>query len=361
MRFLSVALGTGIAFALLAGCSANGSLSGALSSGGNGTIPQAGHHLLPLAAVPKSLIRYAPFRGVTAPQSATRGIYVNEFYMTNNNVIGFPKNEVNNGPPICSESTGANVNDLSTDGKGNLLIPNAFSGLQIYQGPQMCGPLIYTLNDPYGQASSAAANDALNGPIVVGQIGGGTTTGVAVCTVSSGTCKTLSSPNMSSLAAVAMDKAGNCYADAFDSSGHVGLWYYAGCNTGGVELGSANGFNEPYYGGLSVDNRGNIVVVSLFNASFTTPSTVTVYSGCITGTCTVVGGPFNVNGESIFGHLGRQNQRWVTINISTSMVEVYAYTGHGTGLTYLYSFNNGLQCPTYLCETAAYSPASPRV
>jgi len=40
------------------------------------------------------------------------------------------------------------------------------------------------------------------------------------------------------------------------------------------------------------------------------------------------------------------------------MVEVYAYTPGGTGLTYMYSFNNGLSCATDACEGAAYSPSS---
>lgn len=253
------------------------------------------------------------------------------------------------------------MNDVDPDSKGNLIVPNAFSGINVYKGPAMCGPLLGTISDPYGQASSAAALDAVHGTIVVGQIGGGSSTGVGTCTLSSLTCTSLPSPNMASLAAVAMDKSGNCYADAFDTSGFVGLWIYHGCAGTGTELTSANGFSELYYGGLSVDNKGNLVVVSLFNSSFSTPSTVTVYSGCITGTCSTVAGPINLQGESIFGHLGAQNERWATVNISTSMVDIYAYTGHGAGLSYLYSFNNGLSCAEYLCETAAYSPASPKL
>ncbi|MBV8067326.1 MAG: hypothetical protein JO113_05075, partial [Candidatus Eremiobacteraeota bacterium] len=185
-------------------------------------------------------------------------------------------------------------------------------------------------------------------------------TGVYTCTKSSNSCTALTSPGMSSLAGVAMDKAGNCYADAFDTGGHVGLWYYAGCAGTGTELTSANGFNEPYYGGISVDNSNHIATTSLFNSSFSTPSLVTVYSGCSTGTCTVVGGPFTLQGESVFGHLGPRNDRFATTDLTDSMAEVYTYSGRGTGLSFLYSFNNGLNCATNDCESANYGPSSPR-
>jgi hypothetical protein len=141
-------------------------------------------------------------------------------------------------------------------------------------------------------------------------------------------------------------------------NGNVGLWVYNDCSGTGTELTSSNGFNEGYYGGLDVDSQGNLVVVSLLNSSFSTPSTVTVYSGCSTGTCTVQGGPFNLQGESAFGHLGYESQRWTTVDITSSAVEVYAYNAQGPGLSYLYSFNNGISCAVNLCESAAYVPAS---
>ncbi|HZY96545.1 MAG TPA: hypothetical protein VFE35_05545 [Candidatus Cybelea sp.] len=195
----------------------------------------------------------------------------------------------------------------------------------------------------------------MKGTIIVGGLSG-TTSRVAACKLSSLSCTALRSPKMSNLAGVAMDKAGNCYADASDTSGKVGLWYYARCAKAGVELGSAQGFNEPNYGGLSVDNEGNIVVIS---TGF--PSAVTVYSGCAKARCSVISGPFVLNGESIFGHLGRDNQRWVTVNIDGGTVDVYAYVGHGTGLTYLYSFDVPGCTPSGFCESAAYSPGSPKV
>lgn len=363
------AIGVIAAGAIFAGCSGNGSTPSSMVPGGTGVgsakmAPAGHHHVLALSTVPHGLIKPQKFHGRLAPAGAIRGQYVQEFFTTGPNIFGYPKNNSANGPPTCTLSTGSNVNDFGTDQKGNIIIPNAFSGVQVYAPPAVsgqCGTLLGTITDNYGQASSAAALDAVNGTIVVGQIGGGTSTGVVTCTLSSGTCTPLTSPNLASLAGVTMDRNGNCYADGFDiNTGTPSLWYYAGCSGTGTELTAANGFSEPYYGGVSADNRGNIVTISLFNSSFTTPSTVTVYSGCSTGTCTAIFGPIALNGEAVFGHLGKQNERWTSPNISTGFVDVWAYTPGGTNMSYLYSFNNGLACFTYLCESSNYGPTSPR-
>jgi hypothetical protein len=353
--------------AIFAGCSSNGSSPGSMVPGSSTgaahgvKLPPAAHRGQIMTTVPKWAIKVGPYHPHHVPASFTRGIATQEFFATSSNVLVFPKNNSANGPPTCSNSTGSNVNDLDSDGSGNLIVPNAFSGVLVYAPPftaSSCGTLLGTITEAYGQASSSAAIDAVNGTIVVGNIGGGTSTGVVTCTLSSLTCTALSSPNMSTLAGVAMDKSGNCYADAFSAStGLPTLWVYTGCTGTGVP---AAGFSEPYYGGIDVDNKGNLVVVSLFNSSFTTPSTVTTYSGCATGTCTVVSGPTALAGESVFGHLGRQNERFATADITTSSIEVYSYKP-ATGLgSMLYSFTNGLSCLTNLCETAAYMPHSPK-
>ena len=85
---------------------------------------------------------------------------------------------------------------------------------------------------------------------------------------------------MGTLGGVAMDKAGQLPTPtSFDISGAVGLSVYTGCTGTGTELTSANGFTPPYYGGVGVDDRGDLVVVSLLNSTGTSPSTVTVYLG----------------------------------------------------------------------------------
>jgi hypothetical protein len=163
--------------------------------------------------------------------------------------------------------------------KGILIVPNAFGGIQVYKGPMMCGPLLMTITDSIGRAADAAAKDAVHGTIVVGHANGT----VAACK-SSG-CTQLTSPNIIGFASVAMDKTGNCYADAYDvNTSTPALWYYAGCTprVAGIELGSAQGFTENATGGIDIDNKQNVVVLEQG-----APSSLTVYSGRGSGTCTL--------------------------------------------------------------------------
>jgi hypothetical protein len=360
------AIGVIAAGAIFAACSGNGSTPSSMVPGGSSGVgssakmaPAGHHHAEILSTIPKWAIKRGPYHLHKVPASFTRGISTAEFFATTNNVFVYPKNNSANGPPICTDSTGSNVNDEDSDSSGNLIVPNAFSGVLVYAPPftgSSCGTLLGTISDVYGQASSSAAIDAVNGTIVVGNIGGGTGTGVVTCTLSSLNCHALNSPNMGELAGVAMDKAGNCYADAFNLSGIPQLWVYTGCSGTGVP---ASGFSEPYFGGIDVDNQGNIVAISLLNSSFGTPSLVSTYSGCSTGTCSLIS-TTTLNGESVFGHVGRQNERFVTANITNSDIEVYSYN-HATGVGgLLYSFNNGLRCASYLCEAGTYMPNAQR-
>ena len=365
MRLLSAGFWTMVAAALLAGCSSSNGSSPSTSIAGSGVAPQSmkSAHRSELTTVPKSLVRKAkPARFIKASAAYTRGIVVSAANLLNNNIIVYPKDNSGNQPQTCTENTGDVVNDVDADPQGNLIVPNGFSGVLVYAPPFVsgsCGALLGSINDQYGQAASASSINAASGKIVVGNIGGGRSNGVVTCSLSSQSCTPLISPNMGQVAGVVMDSSGNCYADAFDQNGVVGLWVYNNCAGTGTELTSAEGFNEGYYGGLDVDSNNNLVVVSLLNSSFSTPSTVTVYSGCNTGTCSVQGGPFNLQGESEFGHLGFESERWTTLDITSSAVEVYAYNGQrGGGINYLYSFNNGLSCAVNLCESAAYVPGS---
>ena len=151
---------------------------------------------------------------------------------------------------------------------------------------------------------------------------------------------------------VAMDISGNCYADGLDSSSAIALWYYAGCAGTGTQI--TSGFSEPNDGGIDVNNHGNLVVLAQG-----APSTLTVYSGCSTGTCTVVSGPTNLDGaganDCVYGRLGRQNLRYACGDYTLGQVNVYSYKGRTP--TYLYSFNNGLS-QADIVEAAAYSPSS---
>jgi hypothetical protein len=359
MRLLSAALCTTVAAALLAGCSGGSGSSPSSSTGG--AMPQGirgAHGRQIVSTIPKWLAHNRPIHQIKAPGSAVKGIATALFF--GDDYFVYPKNNSANGPAVCTAGA-TNVNDLASDSSGNLMVPNAFDGIAVYGPPfssSSCGTLLGTISDSE-QASDAAAINATTGTIVVGNIEGGSTAGVATCTLASLSCTFLDAPDMEELAGVAMDKEGNCYADAFNSSGTVGLWVFAGCTGTGTQLGASQGFNEPYYGGIDIDNKGNLVAIALLNSSFETPSLITVYSGCATGTCTVVGGPFKANGtaEYVFGHVGRQNERFVAGNVFTG-IDVYAYGR--TSLTYMYSFSNGLNCASDECEAAAYMPNAQR-
>jgi len=80
--------------------------------------------------------------GRRAPASAIKGIYVAQFL--GSAVNGYAKNNSQNNPFICSVTGLSSVNNLATDTVGNLIVPAAFSGVSVYTGPQMCGPLMAT-------------------------------------------------------------------------------------------------------------------------------------------------------------------------------------------------------------------------
>lgn len=362
MRLFSAALSTAVAAGLLAGCAGN-------STGSNSSLPNpvagaqvhlvgaTGFRGIPVSAVPQKFlnIHHRGLFGKAAPPLAIRGIYVSQFGSTG--LWGFPKNNSGNGPATCEITSTTSVNGFGVDKTGSLMIPDAFSGVAVYDNSQMCGTLLGTITDPFGQASDASAINAVNGNIAVGNIfdNSGLPGSLSVCTLSSLTCSTnLTNSNIFEMGGVAMASNGDCWADAINSGDVAVLVYFQGCAGSGVV---ATGFSNGFYGGIDIDNKGNLVTISLLNSSFGLPSQVNVYSGC-NPACTLLSSS-NLAGESIFGHLGRQNGRFVTTDLETASTEVYSYSATG-GLSLLYSFTGGIPCATDECEAAAYSPSSKR-
>jgi len=349
MRLLSAAVCTTVAAALLASCSGGnmGSMTSSVPSQSGASKVQSLHHAGPVAFIPRSVLPkgHVKLKGRQAPSSAIKGSYASEFY--GGFINGYTKNNSANNPSICTVSD-ASVNNFGVDGQGSLIVPAAFSGVQVFN-PGMCGTLAATITDSYGQASDAASIDAMTGPIVVGNILG---PGFAVnCTVASLTCTQLTpgSAGIGEIAGVAMDAAGNCYADSYNAAfTAVILTYWAGCTgTGQV----ATGFLNTGYGGVDVDNKGNIVT---FNWHGSAGTDLWVYSGC-NPACTSVSDNTLTNNSALFGHIGKQGQRLIAGAYLAGQADIYSYTP--TTLTYYYSFNNGLTA-SGLVEGAAYSPAS---
>jgi hypothetical protein len=357
MRFFSAAMCTAVAVSLLAGCSGNSSSPSSSMPNGIGAGALARHRVATLAISKLPSAKFGQYRLHNVATSLPRGIATAQFTGSGGTSWVYPKNNASNAPPICGNASVA-VNGLGSDQAGDVVIPEAFDGISVYAPPftaSSCGTLLATIPDSLGQAEDGAAINAASGTIVVGHNDGI----VATCTILADSCTELTSPNMlSDFVQVAMDVNGNCYADGFNSSDAISLWVYSGtpsapCTGTGVE---STGFSETSIGGIDVDNKGNLVALSLGS-----PSTVTTYSGCATGACTVVQAAHALTGESVYGHVGRQNARYVTGDVTNGTIEVYSYkpaTGVGA---MLYDFNNGLTCsPTDPCEAAAYMPIAQR-
>lgn len=359
MRFFLAAVSAAIAAALLAGCTGN-------STGSNPTLPNPvagaqgygagldGFQGFPVSLVPKNLrAHHHALFGKVAPLAARRGIYVSAFDATN--LWGFPKNNPGNGPATCTVSPTTSNNNIGVDNAGYLMVPNARDGISVYSNASMCGTLLGTITDSYGPASDASAVDAVNGKIAVANAfdGGGNEAGsISICSLSSGTCTAnLTNPNIYEMAGVAMNSHGDCWGDAVNASFAAVLVWFQGCTGSGV---LTTGFTNSAYGGVDIDNKGNLVTTSLFGPDSSLPSQVVVYSGC-NPACTMRSST-TLSGQNIFGHVGRANNRFVTADLETGGIEVYSYKP--SGLSLLYSFTGGLDCVTDQCEGAAYSPSS---
>ncbi len=358
MRLITSALCTTAAVAFIAGC------SGGTSSTTSPTMPSTtagtqarihGHKQKPQWEYPASVYGNTDLRIMRpgavmirpVPAGAGKGgIYAGEFYGTS--VFGYQRKNTANNPPECSIGGVAYVNGLAVDGVGNLIEPDGGTrSVNIWQGPGMCGALAGNIADPYGQPSDASSPDAVNGTIAVGNIfdNSSASGSVSICTLAGGCTENLTNSVMYKVAGVAMDNSGNCWASAEDVSAGAHMVYFAGCTGGGQEV---TGFMNADYGGLDIDNKGNIVSFSKSDAS------VYVYSGC-NPACTLVGGPFPLQGISVFGHLNREAMTLAAADQENGTIDVYQYSP--TAITYWYSISNGLAA-SYVPNGVAQNPRS---
>jgi hypothetical protein len=356
MRLLTSALCTTVAVGLLAGCS--GSNLGSTSAvPGTGTGAAQSHftngHMVPqwskYASVIPAELRPTGAHGVAKimpDKKAKKGIYASEFY--GSSIYGYKNPNSGNNPPICSESGISYPNGIAVDGKGNLIDPDGGSRtVIIFKGKAMCGPMLGSISDGYGQPSDASSANAATGKIAVGNIFDNSGAGsISVCTLSGGCTSNLTNANMYEVAGVAMAKNGDCWGDAINSAGTATLTYFKGCAGSGQ---AATGFSNAYYGGLDIDKAGNLVSISAFDQK------VYVYKGCNPG-CSLVGGPFSLSaGEAVFGHLDKKSKSLAVGDFQNGQIDVYKYSP--SGITLNYSFNNGLSA-SLIVEGAAFNPRS---
>ncbi len=209
----------------------------------------------PDSSAPVSLIPYrfrplgpVPLHGTPAPRATrTRGIYVSEFF--GGTVLGYLRNDRGNGPPKCSVSA-SYPNDVVTDGSGNLIDPDGGTRNIIYfGGPKMCGPMVASVADPYGEPSDAArvSGNALNQQIAVAT--SGVQGSIALCGPQQGCTADLTNPAMDAVAGVAMAR-GDCWGSATTYNSAAALFFFKHCSGSGRV---ATGYQNASYGGLDFD------------------------------------------------------------------------------------------------------------
>ncbi|MBV9332437.1 MAG: hypothetical protein JO146_00365 [Candidatus Eremiobacteraeota bacterium] len=380
MRLISTAACAAVAVALIAGCSGNvtqttppGPSMGNQSHSQSQVKPLKHHNEKPRWIFPANLLDNdgaAPprFRQIlhivengrkNTGTAAPKGIYVNQFY--GSGVLAYQNKNTGNNPPFCSLPTGigSDVNGIAADNAGNIITPVAvnYSGqkaVEIWSGPQSgsaCGTMVASILDPYGQPSDAASFNSLTGTIAVSNIfdNSGAAGSISLCTVAGGcTVNLTNSTTMYKVAGVALATNGDCWASAENTSGIATLTYFAGCTGGGVQ---ATGFMNVDYGGLSIDKNGNLVSVDK-NPNGT--SQLWVYSGC-NPACTLVGGPFPLQGLSVFGAVNGQSMAFVAGDQTNAAADIYYYTP--VSLTYYYSITNGISASGKI-EGVAFNPPS---
>jgi hypothetical protein len=297
-----------------------------------------------------------PFFGKPAPATAKRGIYVSQ--VAGSNILGYKKGQRSNDPAICTVpfSIGS-VNNVAVDGAGNLIDPDGAAGaIIIGQGPNMCGAEAAMISDPYGQPVDASSANALTGKIAVANTfdNGSTPGSISVCTVSAGCKKNLTNPAMDGVAAVALDNQGNCWADGINPSIQATLTYFAGCSGGGVQT---TGFTNSGPGGIDIDASGNLVTIDVRGGGSSGTGVVDVYSGCKPACKLLSSTPLIA--PAIYGHLNSlHNNKLAVADFDNGQIDIYSYSPTG-GVTYLYSFNDGLSANLFV-EGVAYNKRSPQ-
>jgi len=318
LDFSRYAFSVSVAAAILSSCGGSQPPIGA-----SGAMPQT-------SAITTHGARW-PVVGIPAPDSGMRGIYVSEFYGTE--ILGYAPNKHRNKPPLCYVPGVSYVNDVAVDGKGNLIDPDGGSRtIKVFKGPGMCGPQLGSVSDPYGQPSDATSADAATGTIVIANEFDGPPSknypgSISLCTLKAGCTTNLTNPRIYEVAGVAQSKNGDCWASATTSSGKAALFYFKHCAGPGQ---AATHFQNQYFGGLDIDNSGNLVAISFADAN------LYVYKGC-NRDCTLVSGPFSMRGLPFFGHLNEGSTRFATVDNSFVQVDVYSY--NPASLQYLYSFS----------------------
>lgn len=332
MRLFTSALCSVVAIGLISGCANSVSPS-------NSSIPSVGSASRPISVYDD----FAPLRSISVlheivPEAKkkppTTGIYVSEFGLTD--LLGYAADNKANKAPICTVQGVSSVNGVAVDLKGNLIDPDGGSGYVIvFKGPGMCPKKqLGLISDTYGQPSDASTPTArpTRSPSATSWVRARRR---EAC--HSAPSKPARVRRTSPTASSTTRAASRCRPAAT-----VGwtrrrvppaarrLVYFKGCAGGGAV---AKGFKQTYYGGIEIDNKGQLIINDLDGED------TYIYSGC-NPTCKVVGGPFMLKGESFFGKLNAANTDYAAVDRTNGDVDIYSYTGKA--IKYEYSFSKGI-------------------
>jgi len=302
-------------------------------------------------------------------QTEGGGIYASDYFSPTSGsypegfVAGYSGSNKGNRPPVCTIPAGY-VEGVGVDPTGNLMVPAYFGGsssgsflINVYQGPGVCGSLIGSVpitSDAAGYPKAVASLNARTGKIVVAYPANQRPSfgELAVCALATGCGPPMTLPSIKGWAfGVALAKNGDCWMSAekranYDPPGVAVLAFFKNCSPPGR---AAKGYKNPYYGGLFIDNKGNIGALDLNDG------TLYVYNGC-NPDCTLVGGPFTLKGSSVEAGLNKEGTKLAVGDNAIQAVDIYAYTP--TSLTYLYSISNGLTFKNSSVISGAFSPSN---
>lgn len=328
-----------VAAALLSACSGGSSSTPNLSTGSGYALTRSadGHHFIPHWTKHASLIpegmhfSVLPKRGMRPLGPGVGGIYVSELF--GDQIFEYSHRNTGNGPPNCEINGISYPDDIAADSQGNVIDPNGGTEtIQVYTGEGTCGSEIGSTSDTYGEPVDASSANAATGTIAVANIfdnsyGSGS---ISLCTLSAGCSTNLTNSSLFLVGSVAMAKNGDCWASGIDGYGNPQLIWFQGCAGSGE---SVSGYQSYSFGGIDIDNHGNLAIIDSLG------QTVTIYSGC-NPTCTMIDGPYNLQGFSIYGKFNRQAMTFVVADVEYGAIDVYKY--HNGKLNYSFSFNDGL-------------------
>lgn len=302
--------------------------------------------------------------------AVTRGIYGSVGGGNSGYVYAYPDPDRSNGSSLCSLSVNELSGNIAVDRQGDLLVIGAVGsgvGVIVFAGQGLCGPELGSILDPYANAGAGvlavdvASRDARSGRIVIANeqtSGTGEHGSVSVCTLTAGCTANLKTPNMNSVERVALAPNGDCWASGYGLNKSPPrraipmLGYFAHCRGRGV---AATGFQNSEFGGIDIDDNGNLVSIDrAFGYLYT-------YSGC-NPVCTLVGGPFQLRKHGnpyTYGHLDGSSKHFVVATVfavgSMRLPQLDVYSYNTIGIRYEYSISNGI---TSGANGAAFSPSS---